>query len=185
MESENQTLNDLLAGIAATGTGSAGGTAIAVVGAVAASLCEMACRHTEPPAPPEDSPTTRLATQRMRLLALADADAAVVDALFGTDAEDNERTRRRAVGIPLAVGESCVTIVETGKGIVATRDGPAIDDAVTGVLLAEGAGRAATHTVRTNLDMLSDPTFAARVEARVTDIEAVVGDGRGAWTSEE
>lgn len=170
MSHADRTVRTLLADLAAETVPPAGGTATAVVGAVGASLCELVCRHADDPVDLDGTAASRrLATRRERLLVLADADAAVVDALFGGDG--GQRERKRAVGVPLAVAEACVAVLEAGACVVERVDGPVVADAVSGIYLAHGALRAALFTLRENLPV-DDAAFVADVDRRAVDLEA-------------
>ena len=169
----DRTVGTFLTELAAKPVPPAGGTATAVVGAVGASLCEMVARHADA-AVRVDGTTARelLAARRERLLVLADADAAVVDALFAGDGGEQER--KRAIGVPLAVAEACGDVMEAGSAVVDHADGPVVADAVMGLFLTRGAFRAALFTLRTNLPTVDDESFAAETAQRATELEASV-----------
>jgi len=190
MDVATQRIDEFLAAVAAERVAPAGGTAVAVVGAAGAALCEMVCIHSADAADGENGngnladARAELHAERDRLLALADADAAVVDELFGGDgaepalsgegagAAPAASAMKRATGVPLAIAESCLVVLEVAT-TVAERAGPnVVIDAATGAFLAHGALRAAVFTVRSNLPTVDDDGFAAEMERRATDLEA-------------
>ncbi|WP_336037613.1 cyclodeaminase/cyclohydrolase family protein [Halobacterium yunchengense] len=174
------TLAEFLDGIASERVTPAGGSATAVVGAVGASLCEMACIHAD--ARDGDAATAMgdaretLAGQRERLLALADADAAVVDELFGREAEGpgGDAAAKRALGVPLATAEAALTVLEAA--VVVTEDGvgPAAADAAIGAHHARAALDASVFTVRSNEGLVADDDYVDEVTARC---ESLAVDG--------
>jgi len=173
-----QPIGEFLAGTASTHVTPAGGSATAVVGAIGASLCEMVCVHTVekadggavPPAVVEAG--ERLETGRERLLRLADADAEVVVALFGSDGNPrNERLLKRAVGVPLTIARACLTVIETAEVVAETGTRIALPDAATGVMLARSALQASLFTVRSNLDHVPDRVFGDGIERRAAELE--------------
>ncbi|MFC6838137.1 cyclodeaminase/cyclohydrolase family protein [Halomarina ordinaria] len=156
----------------------AGGTGAAVGGAIGTALCEMVCLHTigrDEYADVRDEMTalrTELETQREALLTLADRDAAVVDALLDADGDaDRTAAAKRATGVPLAIGEACLTVLERATVLTKKGNRNAVPDAVTGAYLVHGALRASVFTVRTNTARLSDSAFAEEMETRAADIE--------------
>jgi formiminotetrahydrofolate cyclodeaminase len=167
----DRTIETFLTELAGETVPPAGGTATAVVGAAGASLCEMVARHADGAVRGAGSPApaTR-AARRPRLLALADADAAVVNALFAGDG--GPRERKRAVGVPLAIAEACGDVLAVGAAVVEQCEGPVVPDAITGVFLAHGALRAALFTLRTNLSSVADESFVTETEQRAAELEA-------------
>ncbi|MFC6872213.1 cyclodeaminase/cyclohydrolase family protein [Halobellus marinus] len=196
MASDDRTIEEYLAAIASEQVAPAGGSAVAIAGAMGAALCEMVCIHTlaarEDPnrdatadtdcpdtnIRADGEPTLRelqtdLERERGRLLALAGGDAELVEDLFGGGADGSTaRLRKRATGVPLAIAEASVTVLE-GATIASERGRPGVAaDATTGAYLADAAIRASLATVRTNLETLSDDEFAADVAERMATIEA-------------
>ena len=157
----------------------AGGTVVAVAGAMGAALCEMACVHTisareaddgdEGAAPERSFEELRedFARQRRRLLALADQDATLVDDLFGGDAsEPTERLEKRATGIPLATAEASLIVLEEAAVVVDRGRSGVVADARAGAYLADATLRASLSTVRVNATALSDRPFAETMTER-------------------
>ena len=176
-----QSLGSFLDEVASERVAPAGGTAIATTGAMGAALCEMVCIHTlaarDTDARSLPALRSDLERQRRSLLALAAQDAAVVDELFGGDGEGpSERLSKRAVGIPLAVAESCLRVLEIAERVIEQGRGGVVADARIGASLAAAALRAALWMVRGNLDALSAPSFAADVADRADAIERAAAD---------
>jgi formiminotetrahydrofolate cyclodeaminase len=158
----------------------AGGTAAAVAGATGAALCEMACIHTvrkdehADVAPELADVGEDLRTRRAALLALADSDADAVETLLATveDGAAADTAEKRAVGVPLAIAEACLDVLDQATVVVETGTERAVPDAVTGAFLAWSALQAATFTVRTNLARIEDPAFVESTAEQVTDLDA-------------
>ncbi|WP_435066651.1 cyclodeaminase/cyclohydrolase family protein [Haloplanus sp. C73] len=181
MTSNRPAIERFLGDIASEHVAPAGGTATAVVGAVGASLCEMVCIHTA-----ESDAATELAdvradlsTERGHLLDLAEADATLVDDLFGGAAgAPDDADIERAVGVPLAIAESCLTVLELAGDVTATGAPTALADAATGVTLTHAALQAALFTARRNLDRLDDTSFVDETERRLAELEVRADDTR-------
>jgi formiminotetrahydrofolate cyclodeaminase len=173
---DRQAIDRFLSDIASENVTPAGGTGTAVVGAVGASLCEMVCLHTDPADAGSAADLAGigedLRRQRGHLLDLAAADARVVDDLFaGEEGDPDESGVRRAIGVPLTVAESCLTVLELAVDVTAAGPRAAVADAATGVVLTHAALRAALLTAERNLHRSADPEFVAGIERRVTELE--------------
>ena len=176
---DSEPVGALLSQVASPSITPGGGTCAAVVGATGAALCEMGCVHTVGKDGYGDVEAALEATgeelraARDRLLGLADADAAAARTLFDAigSGEDTERAAKRATGVPLAVAETCVAVLEAAATVVAQGTDTARPDVVTGALCVEGARRGALFTVRTNADFLADDSFVADIERRAADID--------------
>ena len=172
----------------------AGGTVVAVTGAMGAALCEMACVHTMSARETSDATVQHgtdgaaersfdsirgdLARRRRELLALAAQDATLVDELFGSDAgEPTDRLAKRAAGIPLATAESSLAVLEAAVVVERGRSGVAAD-ARAGAYLADAAVQASISTVRVNAAALSDRSFAETMTARADALSASAADVR-------
>ncbi|PSP60091.1 formimidoyltetrahydrofolate cyclodeaminase [Halobacteriales archaeon QH_7_66_37] len=173
-----QPIEKFLSGIASRRVTPAGGSASAVSGAIGASLCEMVCLHTVEKAG-DDAVSQELVeagetlrTQRDGLLTLADADAAVVDGLFGANGDQrDEQQLKRAIGIPLTIARACLTVVESAEVVANISTRTALADAATGVMLARAALQASLFTARSNLDAVPDQSFVDGIGRRTTGIE--------------
>lgn len=178
MSYRSHPVGDLLDAVAAEKVTPAGGTVAAIVGASGAALCEMVCIHTSPPSTPQD--TTRelssireqLDAERQQLLDLADADADAVETMLRTRHADGTDTQMKpATGVPLAIAETCLAILEHAEVIVEHGNPNAVPDAITGVYLTHAALTAALFTVHTNLERIDEDSFTTEVARRTTDIE--------------
>lgn len=176
---EERSIGEFLAEIASTRVVPAGGSAAAVVGAVGTALCEMACIHTVEHGDDADGPSEvaavreDLASQRAALLTLADRDAEVVEELLSTDPPTG--AAKRAAGVPLAVAEACLTVLDHAV-VVTERGNPSVvPDAVSGAFFLRAALQASVFTVRTNLERLDDSAVAESMERRAAEVEASAG----------
>lgn len=191
MDYAERSIGTFLDDVASEAVTPAGGAAAAVVGATGAALCEMVCVHTlrsdEHEGAPKDLATLRdeFHATRDQLLGLADADGAAVDALLSAlDADDPATAEaKRATGVPLAVAEACLEVVERSAVVVEGGNPNAVPDAVTGATLAHGALRASLYTVRANLDGIDDASFVAETERRATDLERAGDEALDAATA--
>lgn len=174
----SQSIDGFLSAVASSNVTPAGGTAAAVVGATGAALCEMVCIHTD--AALNDAGDD-LRRQRRRLLTLADADADAVADLLETGSETETK---RAVGVPLAIAEGCLVVVDHAPTVVERGNPHAVPDAVTGVYLARGALQGCLHTVRTNLTTVDDPAFVEEMTDRAAGVEASADHAFEAMLSE-
>lgn len=179
MDYQDETVGDLLSGIASERVAPAGGTAAAVVGALGAALCEMVCVHTlEADASPEaadDLAEARddLHRQRDHLLRLAASDATLVDDLFGASSGGLEQSDlKRSVGVPKAIAEASLTVLELAADVTADGTRSAVLDAATAVFLVHSALRASAYTAQSNLDAVTDDDFVAVVERDLASVEA-------------
>lgn len=173
MRYADQTLDAFCTALAAEEVPPAGGTTAAIAGALGASLCEMTCRHVRVDGSDlalDDPPIDQLAAARGRLFELADADAAVVAALFAGEA--TRPARERGVEVPLAIAEACLAVLEVGGAVVRATDRPVVVDGHTGLFLAWGAFCAAVSTVRSNLPTIENDQFASAADRRIADLSA-------------
>ncbi|MGQ4556308.1 cyclodeaminase/cyclohydrolase family protein [Halobellus sp. GM3] len=209
MTYDDESIGVLLDEIASERVTPAGGTAVAIAGAMGAALCEMVCIHTltaddARAGGPEDGSNGRdtdvgldptdatrlrelradLGRQRDALLALARRDADLVDELFGRDAAPSERLWKRAAGIPLAIAETSLAVLEAA-GIAIERGRRGVTaDAKTGAYLADAAVQASIATVKTNLETISDASLNASFRERVESLERSAATLRDALLTE-
>ena len=177
MSHRDQTIAELLSGIASARVAPAGGSGAAIVGAIGAALCEMTCIHTGNESRSEAADLAAvgddLRRQRTHLLNLADTDASLVDELFaGPDGAMDDSEIKRSVGVPLTIAEACLNVLDLAIEVTASGDKNAVLDAGTGVHLVHAALQASVLTARSNLDQLSDRSFVSTVQRRVTEIAA-------------
>lgn len=171
-------IQQFLTDVASANVTPAGGTASAVAGALGASLCEMVCVHTLRAAE-EETGTGELATiredlltQRQQLLELATADAeAVEDFYHAPDSAPVETEAKRAAGVPLAIAEACLTIIDDATVVTANATLNAVPDVVTGAYLTHAALQASVFTVRCNLDHIEDSSFIEAMDQQAAEIE--------------
>lgn len=181
MDYSSMTVPEFLDAIASERVAPAGGTAAGVVGAVGASLCEMSCLHTLENREHADEHLEELRddlhTQRDRLLALGSQDAEVVDRLFGLEGADaNPADPKRALGVPLAIAEACLAVIELGIEVLAAGTESTTADTRTGILVSEAALNACLYTVRENTDAVGDDSFVAEMVNRCDELEDDVDD---------
>lgn len=176
MDHADRSIDRFLDDVASENVTPAGGTATALVGAIGASLCEMVCIHTIAGA---DAPAglaevrDDLRSVRGHLQDLGDRDSAVVEELFGTDRDDGDRDAtltKRATGVPLAIAEACLRVLDHATVVTERGDRHVVPDAVTGAFLADAALRAAVFTVRCNLEGIADPSFVDELDRRATEL---------------
>ena len=175
MEYTTRPLSELFDNIASSSVAPAGGTAGAMVAATGTALCEMTCIHLRAADAPVDVDLTALEAEldghRERFLTLGSADAAVVEALFGSDGEAGHSAHKRSVGVPLALAESCLAALEAAAAVTGASDRPVVADAVTGAYFLEAALRSAVATARGNLASVSEQSFRAATERRLSELE--------------
>lgn len=180
MRYSEQEIGEFLSAVASRRVTPAGGSATAVAGALGASLCEMACIHTSrDDGPASDGGSATVGTRRSlerartRLLELAASDADVVDELFGSDAAGSDpRVSKRAIGIPLAVAETCLHVLDGAETVTALSDQAVVTDAVIGAQLVHAALEAAVFTVRANAETVPDDSFVTEVTGRVEELSS-------------
>lgn len=179
----NQSVNEFLTGIASERITPAGGSTAAVVGAIGAALGEMACIHTRTS---EDVRSIEadvsemrdeFSTRQARLLDLAEKDADIVDEVYtGSSQSVSEQELKRLLGVPLAIAEECLGVVERSAGLTDTVGQDVAPDGWIGIWLAHSALKASLFIVRRNLDLISDSTFSEQMERRCTVMEEAADD---------
>jgi formiminotetrahydrofolate cyclodeaminase len=178
MTYESQTIDEFLGDVASRAVTPAGGTAAAVVGATGTALCEMVCLHTIGKEEYSDVEAEiaeiqdELGARRGLLLELADEDSNAVDELLHGDPDGTHQTAaKRATGVPLAVAEACLPVLE--RAVVLTEKGNrnAVPDAGVGSVLVHAALEASLLTVRSNLPGIRDQSFVERTKTRASELE--------------
>lgn len=173
----DQSVGAFLDAVASEDLTPSGGAVAAIVGAAGGALCEMACRHTAVDGDEGHTDLAALAesleTDRRRLLDLADADAAAVEAVFhgGQDEDSAEATLEHATEVPMEIAAASLEVLDRAVTVTASANPRAVPDATTGAYLAHAAVQASTATVRANLEAIDDDAFVARVRERVTEID--------------
>ena len=175
MEYTTRPLSELFDDIASPSVAPAGGTAGAVVAATGTALCEMTCIHLRTADAPVDVDLAALEAEleghRERLLTLGSADAAVVEALFGSDGEAGHSAHKRSVGVPLALAECCLAALEAAAAVTGASDRPVVADAVTGAYFLKAALQSAVATARGNFASVDKQSFRAATERRLSELE--------------
>ncbi|AOW80957.1 hypothetical protein HTSR_1791 [Halodesulfurarchaeum formicicum] len=157
--------------IASRDVAPAGGSGAATVGAIGAALAEMAAVHTAAAGHQEaqvEGIGERLAADRALLLALADADARLVESAFGGTPALDRHVQEQLVAIPLAIAETCLNVLSGASELSSLAIDSVGQDLQTGRMLLTGALRAALATASGNLDFLEGPArdrLADRVAA--------------------
>ncbi|WP_280537774.1 cyclodeaminase/cyclohydrolase family protein [Halopenitus sp. POP-27] len=196
----DQPIGAFLSDVASARVTPSGGAVAAIGGAMGAALCGMVCIHTiehgDDRAPanatetatnpgranaetsPPDFIVLRNAfeSRRERLLDLADADVAAVDAVGEAFAADGSPDRqheaaKRATEVPIETAATARDVLVDAIAVTEHGTRNAVPDGVTGAFLAHAAVHASVATVRANLDHLEDEPAAAFAE-RADAIEA-------------
>ncbi|MGE0385913.1 MAG: methenyltetrahydrofolate cyclohydrolase [Gammaproteobacteria bacterium] len=164
-----------------------GGSAAAIMGAMAAALSAMVCNLTigkEKFA--EVEPDMRAALEhgerlRARLLEMVNEDVAAFDAVMAayalprqTDDEKAARTAavqaalRTATDVPLACVRACAELIGVIRAVAEKGNKGVISDAGVAVLAAQAALRSAALNVYINVGSINDREFAA---SRMAELE--------------
>ena len=138
----------------------ASGSGVAVAGAIAAALGELAARFSD-----EREIVERLQELRGRLLELADEDAAAYsDFLRTKSAEDRERT----VDVPLAIAEAAAAVARLARALAEEGNPRVAGDAEAAAELAGAVARVGGRLVEINLAGADDPRLG-RARAAAVD----------------
>ena len=160
----------------------AGGSVIGFAAAGGAALAEMAVTHTldHHVGAREDHPHLTDAIrafqgQRQVLLALAAADARVIDRLFGDGALSNrERAFQQATAIPLSIAEACAAVLSRAAAVASDLAPTVRMDLVSGAAILGSAALAALETARVNRDALGAGVAAETMTARIEALEPTI-----------
>ena len=120
----------------------ASGAATALTGALAAGLTELAARFAE-----DDDAVMRAKAALMRLVELADEDAAAYTAFM---AERNDETRRRIIEVPEEIAARADEVAELADTVRAQLRSSVAGDAEAGAELARAAARVARRLAELN-----------------------------------
>jgi len=173
-------LEEYLAAVAARQPAPSGGAVAAVTVASAAGLVGMAARFSGELAGTSISPA-ELATEadglRAAVLELGDADAAAYADVLAAYRAPREQPDRRdrirgalveAANVPLRIAEVGAQVAAAGLELARRGNPNLAGDAMTAVLLAEGATRAAAELVRINVELGElDPALADRARTLI------------------
>jgi glutamate formiminotransferase/formiminotetrahydrofolate cyclodeaminase len=169
-------VRELLDGLEAAAPSPAGGTAAAVVAAMAASLVVMAGRQS-PAWPDGETAAADAETLRDRLLALGAADvqafASLLSAYRNSDARASREALIQAAEVPLEIAECAADVAELAARAAVDGKRPLQPDAEAAAILAEAAARAAALVVRVNATALT-PGSDDSTRTRLLDAALVV-----------
>ena len=158
----SQTVDELLATVAAETSAPGGGSVAAVVTAFAAALVAMGARFSREQWEDADGVVAQAESLRTKVLPLADEDAkayeSVLEALrlppdIGPDRRDEAlgTALSLAADVPLAIAEAALDVATLAAELVERGNPNLRGDAVTAALLAEAAVRATANLVEINL----------------------------------
>ena len=181
----HETLDDVLAALAAPTPAPGGGAAAAVSGAMAAALVEMVAGLSlgkspdGPDASLQRESAARMSTLRVELLKLADDDADAyrdfVVALRLPKSDDREQEARagaisaaaeRAAEVPLETLLRATAVAESARGIMQRSLASAASDLDVALRFARTAGLSAADNVEVNLPFIEDPQRRASLANR-------------------
>lgn len=176
------TLGELLDALEKTAPSAAGGTAAAVVAAMAASLVVMVGR--ESPAWADGAAAALgAATLRERLLALGAEDvqafAAVLTASRESDSGALVEALIRASEVPLEIAERAADVAELASRAASGGKRPLRPDAEAAAVLAEAATRAASLLVRVNVAALPAAGYETTKSRLITAARGAQDRGAG------
>jgi formiminotetrahydrofolate cyclodeaminase len=135
-------VGELLAALGARTPAPASGSAVALTGALAAALAELAARFAG-----DDEAAARAQQLARRLVELADEDAAAYTAFL---ADRNDETRRRIVEVPEEVAARADEAADLATRLQAQLRTSVAGDAEAAVELASAAARAARRLAQIN-----------------------------------
>ena len=144
-------IDELLDALASDQPGPAGGSAAALVGAMAAALCAKVARFSG-----NDGSVAQAAALCRRLTALAEEDARLfATALAELDRRDDDfklgRALDQAADAPLRIAEACLDVTLLASALAEQGSVQLQPDARSAAALAAGAARAAAVLVEVNL----------------------------------
>ena len=164
-----------------------GGSAAAVVTAMAAGLLAMAARASTDSWPEARGVAAQAEALRDRVAPLAELDAsayaealALLDDRRGPEAQERRDFRlgtalSEAAALPLAISEAAADVAELGVLVVQRADASRRPDAVAAVLLADAAVNVGAQLVRVNLATQAEDERLARAEELVEATAAAAG----------
>ena len=162
-------IDPLLDAFAAEELAPGGGSAAALVGAMAAALCEKVARFSD-----DGGSLAQAEALRRRLAALAPEDAeAFASALeqlrTRTDNFDLGRALMQAAAVPLRIAEACADVAELAAALAETGKAYLQPDARAASVLAAGAARSAALLVEANLGATPSDERVARARLLADD----------------
>ncbi|MFL5954925.1 MAG: cyclodeaminase/cyclohydrolase family protein [Gaiellaceae bacterium] len=168
-------IDDLLDALAAREPAPGGGSAAALVGAIAAALCAKVAGFAD-----DGGSLAQAAALCRRLTSLAEEDARVfTSALAELDRRDDDfklgRALDRAAEAPLRIAEACVDVAALASALAASGTPELQPDARSAALLAAGAARASAVLVEANLAVSHDDERVARARRLSEEAAAAAG----------
>ena len=182
--------NDFLTELASAAPAPGGGGGAAMAGALAA-LASMVANLTigkekfADREPEVKELLQQAEAERVRLLELADEDAAVFNSFMScyklpkaTDEEKAARTAairaaaKQAATVPLNIARSSFTVLQLADKLVVAGNPGVITDGACSGLLARAALRCAEYNVRINLGLTKDEAWNAQVAAELKQLLA-------------
>lgn len=174
----DSSLREFLDTLAGEGPAPGGGSAAAIVVAMAAGLVTMVARASEEHWPEAGGVVGQAETFRARVAPLAQADAeAYVEALTALrgreELEERYRDQKlrdaleRAAEIPLRIAEAGADLTSLAALLVEHGNPEVRADAAAAAVLAEGGTRAAAKLVETNLGAMADDPRVRHVRSLV------------------
>lgn len=149
-------IDDLLAALAAPEPAPGGGSAAALVGAIAAAVCAKVAGFAG-----DDGSVAQAAALCRRLTQLADEDARVfANALAELERRDDDfklgRALEEAAEAPLRIADACLDVAVLASSLAASGTPELQPDARAAAALAAGAARASAVLVEANLAVAID-----------------------------
>ena len=193
------TLEEYLADAASNKPAPGGGSVSALVGALAASMSEMAANFTVGKnkfASVQEQVAAclgRLEPCRRELLRLMDADVEAYEAVgaaYGMPRQSDEQKAARdeavqralkdAMEVPLSIVRECRVVAEMAAELVRIANPNLITDVGVSVILAEAACAAARLNVEVNLKYIKDESIAGELRPELDEIEQITAQYRRA-----
>jgi formiminotetrahydrofolate cyclodeaminase len=162
-------IDGLLDAFAAEEPAPGGGSAAALVGALAAALCAKVARFSE-----DGGSLAQAEALRARLTALAPQDAAAFGAALErlhtrTDDFDLGRALTHAAAVPLRIAEACADVAGLGAALAESGRAYLQPDARAASVLAAAAARSSALLVEANLGALPGDERVARARLLADD----------------
>jgi formiminotetrahydrofolate cyclodeaminase len=167
-------IDTLLDALASEQAAPGGGSAAALVGAMAAALCAKVAGFSG-----DGGSVAQAAALRRRLTALADEDARLfTTALAELERRDDDfklgRALEQAADAPLRIAEACVDVALLASALAGQGVSERQADARSAAVLAAGAARAAAVLVEVNLGV-NEGDERVRLARRLSDQAAAAG----------
>jgi formiminotetrahydrofolate cyclodeaminase len=194
----DESIGEFLEALAAANATPGGGSATALLAAVAAALVSMVCRlsidRQDTAAAGEELAAAQLRAQglRQRLIGLMDEDITAFDAVMRAYAlpkngESERQARSQAIQaamhgatlVPLACARACGEVLELARFVAGKGHSNAAGEAGVAALTAHAALRCAALNVRINVGSIRDAGFVQGTLAELDQIVRRCGEGEG------